>query len=102
MTRLFFFPLLLLVVATNAFIVVPTSVGIRSTTSASSVSAATVLQAVKKKNDGKPETKKITDPFQLVVLYMTPWKNPNSIFVYMFAVVYALGKMSEARHMAGQ
>ena len=34
---------------------------------------------------------------QLVLLYMTPWRNPNSIFVYLFLILYVLGKMSEAR-----
>jgi len=44
------------------------------------------------------EREKITDPLQLVLLYMTPWKNPNSIFVYMLLVVYVLGKLNENRH----
>lgn len=35
---------------------------------------------------------------ELVIVYMTPWRNPNSIFVYMFMILYALGKVSEARH----
>lgn len=33
----------------------------------------------------------------LALLYMTPWKNPNSIFVYLFGILYVLGKISEAR-----
>jgi hypothetical protein len=36
----------------------------------------------------------------LLILYMTPWKNPNSIFVYMLLTLYFLGKYSEARSLA--
>lgn len=31
----------------------------------------------------------------LFVTYMTPWKNPNSIFAYMLIILIALGKYSE-------
>ncbi|KAL7559891.1 hypothetical protein ACA910_005388 [Epithemia clementina (nom. ined.)] len=32
----------------------------------------------------------------LFLTYMTPWKNPNSIFVYLFLTLYLLGEYSEA------
>lgn len=34
--------------------------------------------------------------WSLVLTYMTPWKNPNSIFVYLFLTLYLLGEYSEA------
>ena len=59
--------------------------------------------SVKKKNSKQEKEKiQVTDPLQLVLLYMTPWVNPNSIFVYLFAILYALGKYSEAKSMTGQ
>jgi hypothetical protein len=33
----------------------------------------------------------------LVLLFMTPWRNPNSIFVYMFGILYVLGKYGEMK-----
>jgi hypothetical protein len=27
---------------------------------------------------------------------MTPWRNPNSIFVYLFVIIIVLGKIKEA------
>ncbi|KAL3941122.1 MAG: hypothetical protein SGBAC_004461 [Bacillariaceae sp.] len=55
------------------------------------------LKAYKKREPAKtPEEKEKTPPLKLFITYMTPWLNPNSIFVYMFAVVIALGKYSEA------
>ena len=62
------------------------------------------LPAMKPGTGGKKdaETTDRTDPDQsalgMVLLYLTPWRNPNSIFVYMFLVLYGLGKYSEA-HM---
>ena len=58
---------------------------------------ASVLCAKKKVPDEEEREKK--SPLELMVVYMTPWRNPNSIFVYMFAILYALGKVSEARHL---
>jgi len=52
-----------------------------------------------KKQPPAPTTapkEKMTDPLQLFFVYMTPWKNPNSIFVYLFIALYALGKYSGA------
>lgn len=34
--------------------------------------------------------------FALFLVYMTPWRNPNSIFVYMLLTLIALGKYSES------
>ena len=51
-----------------------------------------------KKKDNSDDKESMSDPLQLLLLYMTPWKNPNSIFVYMLAILYALGKYSESQH----
>eukprot|EP00562_Extubocellulus_spinifer_P029837 CAMPEP_0178706978 /NCGR_PEP_ID=MMETSP0699-20121125/15727_1 /TAXON_ID=265572 /ORGANISM="Extubocellulus spinifer, Strain CCMP396" /LENGTH=116 /DNA_ID=CAMNT_0020354879 /DNA_START=107 /DNA_END=457 /DNA_ORIENTATION=- len=42
--------------------------------------------------DGK---QKVVDPLELFILFMTPWRNPNSIFVYMLIILNVLGKMNE-------
>jgi hypothetical protein len=57
----------------------------------------TVLLAKKKPEE--PEREK-NDGLSLFLLYMTPWKNPNSIFVYMLLLLYVLGKSSEAHSAA--
>ena len=36
---------------------------------------------------------------RMFVAYMTPWRNPNSGFVYLLLALYFLGKVSEARHV---
>jgi hypothetical protein len=51
------------------------------------------------KKGAEPEREERTG-FQLFLLYMTPWRNPNSIFVYLFGIVYLLGKYSEANIVA--
>ena len=49
-----------------------------------------------KKKEEEPVREKQTNPVELIITYMTPWRNPNSIFVYLFLGVYLLGKYSEA------
>ena len=49
-----------------------------------------------KEDDGKPEK---NSPMQLFFIYLNPFLNPNSIFVYMFSIVYFLGKYSESKHI---
>ncbi|KAG7342190.1 hypothetical protein IV203_007282 [Nitzschia inconspicua] len=46
------------------------------------------------------QEKEKTNALGLFILYMTPWRNPNSIFVYMLLLLYALGKYSEAQSAA--
>jgi hypothetical protein len=58
---------------------------------------------VKKKGKEAEESstsgsRKKLDPIELILLFMTPWRNPNSIFVYMFLILYVLGKMNETPH----
>jgi len=75
-------------------------------------SSFTSLNAIKQKNTDKTiiskketGTKNEMDQprgLALVFYYMLPWRNPNSIFVYMFGTVYVLGKISEAKLAAGQ
>jgi hypothetical protein len=54
----------------------------------------------KKKGDKTDETlQKMPSPTDLFLAFMTPWRNPNSLFVYMLIILYTLGKYSEAhRH----
>lgn len=52
-----------------------------------------------KKTPKEPEREK-KDALGLLILYMTPWKNPNSIFVYMLLLLYGLGTYSEAQAAA--
>lgn len=49
---------------------------------------------------GKPEKRVQTSPAELLITYMTPWKNPNSIFVYMIATLIILGNISEAKNVS--
>jgi hypothetical protein len=59
----------------------------------------TALAALKKdKKDAKSEKSAQKWDVGLLLVYMTPWKNPNSVFVYLFAALYILGSISEARH----
>ena len=92
MQRFFLLSLLCFVAASNAFVIPPPSTQLTTTTT--TAPATTALWA--KKKNAKPEKKQITDPLELLILYATPWRNPNSIFVYLFGLLYALGKWSEA------
>ena len=117
MARLFQHLLALLLLAiimscTQAFVVTPKTTSLRIQKDISPVNnfvvgpssllptpsavGSSALAATKKRNT--PPKEKITDPLELVLLYMTPWRNPNSIFIYMIATVIILGKISEARH----
>jgi hypothetical protein len=62
--------------------------------------SSTEINAKKKKvADEEPEREK-KNGLELVLLYMTPWRNPNSIFVYMIGTLILLGKYSEAQSLA--
>jgi hypothetical protein len=51
----------------------------------------------KKKGENNDETlQKMPSPTDLFLAFMTPWRNPNSLFVYMLIILYTLGKYSEA------
>lgn len=63
--------------------------------SSTSASALHVKQKKQTPSD-VPKRERVESPLELFVLYATPWRNPNSIFVYLFLIVYALGKYSEA------
>mmetsp|Transcript_15921 Transcript_15921/g.20213 ORF Transcript_15921/g.20213 Transcript_15921/m.20213 type:complete len:129 (+) Transcript_15921:84-470(+) len=57
----------------------------------------TVAKKKNNKNKGKVEEEEVKSKgANLILAYMTPWRNPNSIFVYMFGLLYALGKYSES------
>ena len=56
-----------------------------------------VLDAKKKKIVEEEEEREQPRGLGLVLLFMTPWRNPNSIFVYMLLIVYGLGKYSELK-----
>ena len=53
-----------------------------------------------KKSPPQEKEREENDAIGLLFLYMTPWKNPNAIFVYMLLIVYGLGKYSEAHSAA--
>ena len=55
--------------------------------------------SVQKKKQEPVEKEKQVDALTLLKTYMTPWRNPNSIFVYLGAALYVLGKYSEIRHI---
>jgi len=61
----------------------------------------TVMDAKKKKISSSVEEgeEEKSSGIGLIFVYMTPWLNPNSIFVYLFLTVYLLGKYSES-HIA--
>jgi len=108
MTRFIFFTLIVMIIGgTNAFLVPSRTPrqggvgqqnygigGVSSLSPVCSQNAVTVL-AAKKKEEEKIQ---VTDPLELLLLYMTPWKNPNSIFVYMIIILFLLGKYSEANN----
>ena len=99
-----FVPLLLLVATASAF-VEPTATRFTSVATSPDLTfsrACVSLEAAKKKGAEKKERETVTDPAKLVLLYMTPWRNPNSIFVYLFGILYALGKYSEVHSLTGQ
>lgn len=59
-----------------------------------------VLDAKKAPSRGKTknrnsEKREKVEGFDLFLVYMTPWKNPNSIFVYMILIIEILGKFRE-------
>ena len=60
----------------------------------------TLLEAKKntKKSPAGSEEKESPSALTMLIAYMTPWRNPNSIFVYMLLTLYALGKYSESQH----
>ena len=61
------------------------------------------LNLKNKSNNPEPEDGKRKQgwDFSLLFTYMTPWKNPNSIFVYMLLTLYCLGKYSEMKSATG-
>ena len=64
--------------------------------------SSTGLNLVNKKQK-EPEPvveKEKREGLDLFFLYMTPWRNPNSLFVYIFVILYCLGKYSEAQSIA--
>ena len=60
----------------------------------SKFSKSTLLNAKKGNNLAETESEP-PSALGLLVTYMTPWRNPNSIFVYMLLLLVALGKYSE-------
>lgn len=90
--------------------VLPTTItptAAQTTTSSTTV----ILHAIKPPSFNKKKQQVVTTPVEkeksnsaldLVLLYMTPWKNPNSIFVYLLMGLIALGKYSEAQSLAGK
>ena len=61
-------------------------------------SVLTAKKPNKKSGGGAEEEKKqVVDPLELFILFMTPWRNPNSIFLYMLIIINILGRMQESQ-----
>jgi hypothetical protein len=58
---------------------------------------STAILAAKKPTNTEEEKKQVVDPLELFILFMTPWRNPNSIFVYMLIIINILGRMQESQ-----
>jgi len=87
------------VLTTNNRILHESSTGVLSNTVVVSSRQSTAHRLAKTPQKEPP--KESPKGLDLILLYMTPWRNPNSIFVYLFAIIYVLGKISESRHMTG-
>mmetsp|Transcript_22036 Transcript_22036/g.28527 ORF Transcript_22036/g.28527 Transcript_22036/m.28527 type:complete len:125 (-) Transcript_22036:228-602(-) len=83
--------------ARTSFDVDPTSSFPSCHTLLTTQQSSSVLSAKKQPSKEPFDREKQDWNLGLVLQYMTPWKNPNSIFVYMFGTLYVLGKISEAR-----
>jgi hypothetical protein len=55
----------------------------------------------KKKPSTVEEPPPKVDGLRMLLAYATPWRNPNSIFVYMIVILIILGNYSEAKSVAG-
>jgi hypothetical protein len=66
-----------------------------------STTALFVGKQDKKPTDSKVDPSTEIDGFRMFLAYATPWRNPNSIFVYLFLIIFLLGKYSEAKSAAG-
>mmetsp|Transcript_9194 Transcript_9194/g.11344 ORF Transcript_9194/g.11344 Transcript_9194/m.11344 type:complete len:117 (+) Transcript_9194:175-525(+) len=53
------------------------------------------LLAKKGKSENDTSEKKKLDPVELFFAFMTPWRNPNSIFIYMLIILNILGNMKD-------
>jgi hypothetical protein len=56
-----------------------------------------------KKNFSKSTSKTDVSPTQtpwstIILSFLIPWRNPNSLFLYMFIIVSVLGKLNENPH----
>ena len=70
-----------------------------TTASTATTTTTTTTSLTAQKNQNDEETSEKNSPIQLFFIYMNPFYNPNSIFVYMFAILYCLGKYSESKHI---
>lgn len=67
---------------------------------AQEITSSTAIFLAKKPNKGsgtEEEKKQVVDPLELFILFMTPWRNPNSIFLYMLIIINILGRMQESK-----
>jgi hypothetical protein len=99
MSRLVTVLLFLLVVASNGFSPVAPLRSVLTQTHIQEVkskqSSLVVLHGGKKKSNDDEDLKENPRGFDLFLIFMTPWRNPNSIFVYMFLILYGLGTWKE-------
>ena len=71
---------------------------------AQEITSSTAIFAAKKPNKSggginaeEEKKKQVVDPLELFILFMTPWRNPNSIFLYMLIILNILGRMQESQ-----
>lgn len=73
----------------------------------SSTPKKSVVNSISKKTTNKKSktTKSISDYkpakadidwSKIILAFLTPWRNPNSIFLYLLIIVSVLGKMNES------
>lgn len=72
------------------------SFGARPTTRDEEPTTVRLSASKENKNGGGGGEKQKLDVAKLIVVFLTPWKNPNSIFLYMFLILDLLGKYNEA------
>ena len=97
-----FFAVVLSLVGPSAVVAFPPQVRplVRSQAASKNARADTVIVAAKKPKSGEAEDiekKQVVDPLELFILFMTPWRNPNSIFIYMLLIINILGRMQESQ-----
>lgn len=75
----------------------PSRVVVKTRTSLHAIKKDSSNKTKKQNSTEKTAKKKVNDPLELFLAYATPWRNPNSIFVYMLLTLYILGSITESQ-----